>query len=133
MPEVGDYVTIVNRAPWKLETTWDGRIYTHKPGENPNTPFIVAQFAKLQHPIMGTESPYDWNQVEYQVGIKAPDGEEQKDDISPLAAEVLGRSVERLDRRFLPKASVEDSGMRLSRGAVAPQGQATRVLVGSKD
>ncbi len=110
--------TLVNRTSDDLEVIWDGQPFILHPGVNENVPQVVALFAKRQHPVMGTENPYSWDIIDCKVGIKVAKGDTQKDDISKLTAADLNKSVERLDRTHLPAASVEDSGMRISRASI---------------
>lgn len=88
------YVTLVNRLAVPLQATWDGRHYDVEPGDN-WLPEIVAEAAKRQNVVLGSEDPFTLA-CEYYVGIK-----EQGDDCSPMK---LSKEIERVNRKKLMKA-----------------------------
>lgn len=71
------YVTVVNRTKKPLEGVWDGHRYAIPVGKSSH-PAIVAEAAKRQNPVMGSEDPYTM-EMDYLVGI-----EEYGDDCSPI-------------------------------------------------
>ncbi len=89
-----DFLTVVNRTSKPLQVTWDGKHTTLVPGKNA-LPAIVAEAAKRQNPIMGSEDPVSL-QMRYLVGI-----EEQEDDCSPVEQ---SPAIQRIDRNKLINA-----------------------------
>lgn len=99
---VGSVVCLINRAPYPLNVTKDGRAYILKPGENYVTSDIV-RFARQQHPILGTQDPYNPMQCQFMVGVRAEDPKDQRDPIDLLPQELLDMlPSERLDRSKMP-------------------------------
>lgn len=86
-----EFLTVVNRTSKNLMVTWDGKRITLVPGKNA-LPAVVAEAAKRQNPIMGSEDPVSL-QMRYLVGI-----EEQEDDCTPIEQ---SNSVQRIDRSKL--------------------------------
>jgi hypothetical protein len=72
-----EYVTIVNRTSKVLQGVWDGRHYDLAPGKHQFARTIAEKF-RAQHPIMGSEDPYNLSML-YLIGI-----EEDNDDCSPV-------------------------------------------------
>jgi flagellar basal body rod protein FlgF len=89
-----EYLTVVNRTSKNLFVTWDGRRTALAPGKN-QLPAIVAEAAKRQNPIMGSEDPVTLS-MRYLVGI-----EEQEDDCSPIEQT---NAVQRIDRSKMTNA-----------------------------
>lgn len=85
------YLTVFNRTTKPLLVTWDGKRQTIFPGKNA-FPALVAEAAKQQNPIMGSEDPYTLIR-QYLVGI-----EEQGDDCSPVEQ---SPAIELMDRTKL--------------------------------
>lgn len=83
-----EFVTAINRSSKPLWATWDGKKYQVKPGKNAY-PRIVAEAAKRQNPIMGSEDPYS-GEMRYLIGI-----EEDGDDCSPAeqSTEITRRAL----------------------------------------
>jgi hypothetical protein len=63
-----DLVTVVNRSKKPLEAVWDGKRYALPPGKSAH-PAVVAEAAKRQNPIMGSEDPYS-GEMQYLIGIE---------------------------------------------------------------
>ena len=85
-------VTVVNRTKKTLEAVWDGRHYQLPPGKSA-WPLSVAEKAKLQNPVMGTEDQIT-GEMESLIGI-----EENGDDCSPIEQT---QKIERWDRKKMP-------------------------------
>jgi hypothetical protein len=85
-------VTIINRTSKPLEACWDGKRYKLPPGES-SLPDLVAEVAKRQNPLMGSEDPYSIGIVSL-LAIR-----EQHDDESPIEQT---RSIERQNRKQYP-------------------------------
>lgn len=88
------FVTLVNRTKKNLEVCWDGKRTVLVPGKNA-LPQIVAEAAKRQNPIMGSEDPITL-QMDYLVGI-----EEIGDPIDPIEQ---APAIERMNRAKMPNA-----------------------------
>jgi flagellar basal body rod protein FlgF len=86
-----EFLTVCNRTSKPLTVTWDGKRIVLAPGKNA-LPAIVAEAAKRQNPIMGSEDPVTL-QMRYLIGI-----EEQEDDCSPIEQT---NAVQRIDRSKL--------------------------------
>lgn len=97
---VGNIVCVVNRTPFILSYTKNGRDYNLDPGENwVNSDHV--RFAKAQNPVRGSKDPQNLS-FESLVGLKAAKGEKQRDDISDIDAETLAMlPKETLDRSKL--------------------------------
>jgi hypothetical protein len=94
---VGEIVCIVNRAPWPLSVIKDGRTWVLKPGDNYINGDLV-RFARQQHPIPGSQDPYNPHVVQFLVGVKGTN-----DPIDALPAEILEYlPKERIDRTKMP-------------------------------
>lgn len=65
-----DGVTLVNRTNRKLEVRADGETLVLQPHEEKFVPRFVADLACRQHPVMGTEDPYNPRNYEMLVGVK---------------------------------------------------------------
>lgn len=89
-----EFLTVVNRTSKNLTVTWDGKRIILTPGRNA-LPAIVAEAAKRQNPIMGSEDPVTLN-MRYLVGI-----EEQEDDCSPVEQ---SPAIQRIDRSKMTNA-----------------------------
>lgn len=90
-----DFVTVGNRSSKPLSVTFDGRSWKLPP--YPATVSmhpVVAQQAVRQHPIMGSEDPYNAMDCDYLVYVK-----EWKLPSKPIEQ---SEKVERLDRSLLP-------------------------------
>ncbi len=85
-----DVVTVVNRSSKPVDATWDGRPYQIPANGKVALPVIVAEAAKRQNVIMGSEDPYTGT-MEYLVGIV-----EQGDDITPIEQ---SHSITRMNRK----------------------------------
>lgn len=79
-----DAVTLVNRTSRPLNVRYDGEDITLQPGENPGFPKVAVEFAKRQNPLMGSKHPNDPRRFIVLVGVKAAEGQKQKDDITPI-------------------------------------------------
>jgi hypothetical protein len=86
-----ELLTVVNRTTKPLEAIWDGKRYALPVGKSAH-PAIVAEAAKRQNPVMGSEDPYTLT-MQYLVGI-----EEHGDDCSPIEQ---SKDIERMNRRLL--------------------------------
>lgn len=83
-----DMVELINRAPIDLSVQFDGQSKVLAPGSN-MVPKVVVPFAKNQNPIMGTQDPYNphISGCQYLVGVRAPEGQKQKEPIKFLTNE----------------------------------------------
>ena len=100
-----DLCTIINRTSLPLDVTFNARTYILKPGKNENLPYLLSQFAKNQHPIMGTEDPFVVTERPYQGGQWKVGVEDTSDDLSPIADDAGADKVERISRdegNYLP-------------------------------
>lgn len=91
-----DFVQLGNRTKAPLNVTYDGKQWTLPPF--PATiavPKIVADAACRQHPIMGTEDPYNPRSYGLLVYVK-------EWDQLPSTPIEQSASLERLDRSLLP-------------------------------
>lgn len=89
-----DMVELVNRTSKVLNVTWDGIQFNLEPNFDKNgkaikdvhnfVPRVVVEYAKNQHPLMGSEDSLDVSSFQTLVGVKAKTGQKQKDDISFL-------------------------------------------------
>ncbi len=90
-----DFVTIGNRTSKPLTVVYDGRQWMLPP--HPVTvslPRIVADAACRQHPVMGTEDPYDPRSYDLLVYVKEWD--------QPSTPIEQSTAKERLNRALLP-------------------------------
>ena len=94
-----ELVTLVNRTSKELRALWNGIRYPLAAHSKQALPVIVAEAAKRQNPLMGSEDPRDGS-MEYLVGI-----EEQGDDCSPIEQ---APAIEKWDRKKLPGAGPVD-------------------------
>lgn len=78
-----EMVTLVNRTSKPLPIRFDGQDLTLKPGDNA-VPRIVVPYAKSQCVLNGSEDPRNPRSFISLVGVRAAEGQKQKDDISPL-------------------------------------------------
>ena len=85
-------VTVVNRTKKTLEAVWDGFHHQIPPGKSAH-PLFVAEAAKRQNPVMGTEDQIT-GEMESLIGI-----EENGDDCSPIEQT---QKIERWDRKKMP-------------------------------
>lgn len=98
-----DGVTIVNRTQGAgefeqdISVRYDGEDIILKPGENPGFPLVAVPFAKRQNPLNGSKHPTNPNKFIALVGVKAREGEPQKDDISMIPEDVLRRASQKLE------------------------------------
>jgi len=94
-----DSVTLVNRTNRVLNVRYDGEDIAIAPGENPGFPRVAVPYAKKQNPLRGSKHPIDPRIYICLVGIKADvtKSERQKDDISPIADDVLVRADQELE------------------------------------
>jgi hypothetical protein len=84
-------VTVVNRTSKPLEALWDGKRYALPVGKSAH-PAIVAEAAKRQNPVMGSEDPYTL-QMDYLIGV-----EEWGDPCDPIEQ---SPEIERMTRKKL--------------------------------
>lgn len=87
-----DSVTLINRTPRVLSVRYDGEDISLKPGENPGFPTVAVPYAKKQNPLMGSKHPINPTKYICLVGVKARDGEKQRDDVTPIPEDVLRRA-----------------------------------------
>ncbi len=90
----GDDTIVVNRSIKPLEVTYDGQHKVIQPGYKmdgakvvpagvagrpavTHLPFQVAEMARRQNVLMGTENPFDLREVEYLVGVAVEDANGQ--------------------------------------------------------
>ena len=102
-----EFLTVVNRTSKNLLVTWDGKRIVLVPGKNA-LPAIVAEAAKRQNPIMGSEDPY-LGTLQYLVGI-----EEQEDDCSPVEqsqTEITRMSLKEMQKRRPVEVVKGDNGI----------------------
>jgi hypothetical protein len=92
-----DAVNLVNRTSRELNVRYDGEDITLKPGENPGFPIVAVPYAKRQNPLMGSKHPLNPQKFIALVGIKAFEGEKQKDDITPISDETLALADAKLE------------------------------------
>jgi len=90
-------VTLTNRTSKTLSAMFDGQRFRFPPGPTPGVPVVVAQFAKAQNPVMGTQDRYEVESGECLMGVEA-----WGDPISPIEQ---SSAIERLDR-----STIEDEG-----------------------
>jgi hypothetical protein len=114
-----DAVTLVNRTSRPLNVRYDGEDITIQPGENPGFPRVAVEFAKRQNPLMGSKHPNDPRRFIMLVGVKAAEGQKQKDDITPISDDVLHQADGKLE---LVDRSGEFHGMPMRKVKVLNQG-----------
>lgn len=85
-----DQVTIFNRTATPLEVKADGKTVVLPPLSEVRVPRFVADLACRQHPVMGTEDPYNPRSFDMLVGVK-----EWGHDVTPIEQ---SDAVERLAR-----------------------------------
>lgn len=89
-----DMVEIVNRTSQPLVVRWDGTDFTLAPnytadgeriqGVTNMIPSVVVEYAKNQHPLMGSEDSMDPSAFQTLVGVVARKGRPQRDELSHL-------------------------------------------------
>lgn len=87
-----ELLTVVNRSAKDLNATWDGKPILIKANAKVALPRIVAEAAKRQNVIMGSEDPYT-GEMQYLLGIV-----EFNDDISPIEQT---QTITRMNRKVL--------------------------------
>jgi len=118
----GDDTIVVNRTTKPLEFTYDGRHGQLKPGYRidngkvvpagrngrpalQHMAYQVAEMARRQNVILGTENPFDLREVQYLVGIGSEDGDKLVADPNwpnnSIAPVEQSQAVERLNRKLL--------------------------------
>ena len=107
------FVTLVNRVKRPLTITFDGQTQVVPPLGTLSVPPIVADRAVNQHPVMGTEDPYNPRSFESLLGVK----EWPNSNCEPLERE--SEAIERIDRSMLPP-DVQQTTVRKARGTVRP-------------
>jgi hypothetical protein len=114
-----EYVEVTNRTTKPLTVTWDGRRHALPPGKSSH-PSIVAEAAKRQNIVMGSEDPYTL-EVESLVGVEA-----WGDNCSPL---VMPATVarERWNRAKLP-ASQQNVEVIQGNGLYSPRVDGSNAL-----
>lgn len=113
---VGPVICLVNRAPFPINVTKDGKHTLLVPGENYVNSDLV-RFAKAQHPIPGTQNPYNPYICQFLVGVRGSD-----DPTDPLTKELLDMlPLEKLDRTKYPveKQRVVEKQVAFPKGRVA--------------
>lgn len=114
---VGPVICLVNRAPFSINVTKDGKHTLLTPGDNYVNADLV-RFAKQQHPIPGTQDPYNPYVCQYLVGVKG-----SRDPVDALPQELLDMlPKERLDRTKYPiekQQVVEKVTNHMPRGRIA--------------
>jgi hypothetical protein len=121
----GAVICLVNRSPWPLLVTKDGRQTRLEPGDNYVNADIV-RFAKQQHPIPGTQDPYNPYVCQFLVGVKGTN-----DPIDPLPQELLELlPSERIDRTKMPvdKQRTIEKNVPFPRGRVAMEDPTAGIL-----
>ena len=91
-----EWVTVGNRSSKPLSIMYGGRQYDVPP--YPKTvmlPAVVAAAGLNQHPVMGTENPYNPHEVQYLLYVK----EWKKLSDTPIEQ---SDKIERIDRSLLP-------------------------------
>ncbi len=124
---VGPIICLVNRAPFPMIVTKDGKHTRLEPGDNYVNSDLV-RFAKQQHPIPGTQDPYNPYVCQYLVGVKG-----SNDNIEPLTQELLDLLPrERLDRTKYPidKQRVMEKTVPFPKGRVGMEAPARSALDG---
>jgi formylglycine-generating enzyme required for sulfatase activity len=106
-----DLVTVVNRTMRKLEVRVDGETVVLEPRSETKLPRFVAEMACRQHPVMGTEDPYNPRAFDMLVGVR-----EWKHDCTPIEQ---SDSVERLDRSALADEAARGAKVVKGRASVA--------------
>lgn len=92
-----DIVTVGNRSKQVLTIMYGGRQYDLPPYPKVvHLPAMVAAAGLNQHPVMGTENPYNPHEVQYLLYVE----EWNKLPKTPLEQ---SDAVERIDRSMLPK------------------------------
>lgn len=122
----GDDTLVVNRTTKPLNFTWDGQ-----PGELPpgykvvengvvpagrdgqvvvtHLPVLVAEMARRQNVVKGTENPFDLHDVQYLVGVAVRDENTGVLSVAPnwplnsIDYREQSDAIERLDRSMLPQ------------------------------
>lgn len=103
---IAETVTLVNRTSKPMTALFDGQSFVLKPGKNHGVPSVVVDYAKAQHPLMGSQDRYEFQGAQFLVGV-----EEWGDPISPIeqsdAIELLARDT------------IEDEGKTAVKGPTA--------------
>jgi len=64
-----EVVTVVNRSSKTVNATWDGKPYQIPAHGKVSLPRIVAEAAKRQNVVMGSEDPYT-GEMQYLLGVE---------------------------------------------------------------
>lgn len=83
-----EFKTVVNRTSKTLVVTWDGKRTDIVPGKN-SFPAIIADAAKRQNPVMGSEDPRTLT-MRYLIGI-----EEDGDECFPIEQSGAPQRIDR--------------------------------------
>lgn len=113
---VGPVICLINRAPFPMNVTKDGKHTLLQPGRNYVNSDLV-RFAKAQHPIPGTQDPYNPYICQYLVGVEGT-----QDPVDELTQDLLDMlPKERLDRTKYPlgKQRIIEKEVPFPRGRVA--------------
>ena len=123
----GETVLVVNRTTKPLDFTFDGQPGVLKPGYRQvesgvvpagrdgqvvvtALPMLVAEMARRQNIVKGTENPFDLGDIEYLVAVAERDEDSGKITVAPgwphndLSYREQSDAIERLDRSVLPES-----------------------------
>lgn len=91
-----EWVTVGNRSSKPLTIMFGGRQFDLPPfPKTVHLPAVVASAGLNQHPVMGTENPYNPHDVQYLIYVE----EWKKLPKTPIEQ---SESIERIDRSLLP-------------------------------